>query len=400
MNLGSFRALLTPLGQQVLAEACDCQPRETDYLRHFQTLSQRYPPALAQAALEIAIQRRRAAAKFPFADRLYFTREALEQASAYLVAAYRAGRYPQGTTVFDLGCAAGGDALALAGRGAVVGVELDPLRLAMARANLAALGLSEQASWLQADLLAPPWGLNRRLREGFAFCDPARREAGRRVFSVERYAPPLSAVAGWRAAFPALGVKLSPGVELAELAGYAAEIEFISVQGELKECVLWFGTLKQAHRSAVLLPGAQRLRLQADEAQPELPLAPPANYLYEPDPAVLRAGLVQKLGGMLGAAQLDPQIAYLTADRQVETPFARCWKVVDWFPFQLKRLRAYLRARRVGRVTIKKRGSPLDPEMLAAGLRLSGENHALLFLTHLRGEPIVIIGETVSLRPQ
>jgi len=43
------------------------------------------------------------------------------------------------------------------------------------------------------------------------------------------------------------------------------------------------------------------------------PLRPPAAYLFEPDPAVLRAGLVRDLGEQLSAAQLDPDIAYLTA---------------------------------------------------------------------------------------
>jgi hypothetical protein len=124
---------------------------------------------------------------------------------------------------------------------------------------------------------------------------------------------------------------------------------------------------------------------------PQLSLSPPLDYLYEPDPAVLRAGLVALLGDRLQAAQLDPDIAYLTGAQLIETPFARSWAVQDWFPFQLKRLRSYLRARSVGRVTVKKRGSPLDPQDLARQLRLQGEAHALLFLTHLDGKPIVIV---------
>jgi hypothetical protein len=65
--------------------------------------------------------------------------------------------------------------------------------------------------------------------------------------------------------------------------------------------------------------------------------------------------------------------------------------VEDWFPFGLKRLRSYLRQRGIGRVVVKKRGSPLQPEALIHDLRLQGEQERVLFLTQLRGKPIVIV---------
>ena len=41
-------------------------------------------------------------------------------------------------------------------------------------------------------------------------------------------------------------------------------------------------------------------------------------------------------------------------------------------PFQLKALRAYLRDRDVGALTIKKRGTAVEPEQLRRQLRLTG----------------------------
>jgi hypothetical protein len=182
-------------------------------------------------------------------------------------------------------------------------------------------------------------------------------------------------------------VKVSPGVDLDELRPYEAEIEFISLRGELKEAALWFGPLKTSSRRATVLPGPYTLSASAGS----LPLSEPRAYLYEPDPSVLRAGLVATLGSQLGVAQLDPDIAYLTGDILQPTPFARVWAVEDWFPFNLKRLRAELRARRVGSVTVKKRGSPLQPEALIQDLKLKGDQQRIVFLTHLRGRPIVIL---------
>ncbi|MBI3158185.1 MAG: methyltransferase domain-containing protein [Chloroflexi bacterium] len=390
MRPEDFRALLTPPGQAALADAAAFEPREKDFLSDFQMLAKRHPPDLARAALETAILRREAAAKFPQAARMYFTRPALEQATPHAVAAHRAARFARANLILDLACSIGGDALALAHHAPVVGLDLDPLRLAMARANAAALGLP--ARFIETDLRRLP--LARRIPDTAAFFDPARRaDDGRRAFSVERYEPPLSIIHGWLPRLPALAVKVSPGVALDELEGYDCEIEFVSLHGDLKEAVLWFGPFKSARRRATLLPGGHTL---TDENLPQIPVAPPRAYLYEPDPAVLRAGLVAAVGAPLEAAQLDPHIAYLTADRLTETPFARAWAVEDWLPFNLKRLRAALRERNVGRVTVKKRGSPLEPEALIRDLRLKGQEERILFLTHHAGQHIVLIARPTS----
>ncbi len=396
MDLASFQGLLTPAGQEILQAARELQPQEVDFLRHFTALSRSYPSVLARAALEIAILRGEAASKFPFAGKLYFTREALEQSTAWEVALHRAERYQPFEQVLDLGCSIGGDSFALAGASAVLGLDLDPLRLHMARANLRALGLDHKVSLAQADLAfsLPALPLSGRSQAAALFFDPARRANRRRATSVREYQPPLALVKTWLPDFPALGVKISPGVELAELAGYSAEVEFVSLRGELKEAVLWFGPLHTADRRATLLPGGHTLSSGEIEsaAQPDrLPILPPQAYIYEPDPAILRAGLVQHLGRRLEAAQLDADIAYMTAEKLQPTPFARVWAVEDWMPYGLKRLRAYLRQRGVGRVTVKKRGSPLEPEALIHDLRLTGEAEKMLFLTHLQGKPVVIV---------
>lgn len=395
MGNTTFDDLLSPTGQAALLEAHRQQPRETDFLAHFQALCRHYPADLARLALETAILQREAQSKFPeaVAQRTYWTREALEQASSYVVSSYRAMRYQPYPLAADLGCSAGGDTLALAEVTGVIGVDRDLSRLRLAQANLRALGLEKKSALVQADLRAGlPWAAG----SAALFFDPARRAAGRRIYSVKDYQPPLEVLWNWLNDFPALGVKLSPGVDHREIQEYPAEIEFISLRGELKEAVLWFGPLRTTDRRATLLPGRHTLHASTQEISlSSLPLHPPGRYLYEPDPAVLRAGLVAPLGRQIQAAQLDPDIAYLTSDQYQATPFARAWQVLDWMPFQLKRLRQYLRQRGIGRLVVKKRGSPLEPEKLIRDLRLEGEQQAVLFLTHLQGKPITILAEEI-----
>lgn len=395
MDLAAFRQLLTPTGQQALAEAEALQPREADLLPLLERLRKRYPPALATLALETALLRQAAVTKFPQAHQMYFTRPALEQASNWDTACYRASRMAGFTSYLDLGCSIGGDTLALAEQGHVFGLELDALRLAMAQANALAAGMSENISLIQADLMRP---LPVRFQPAMAwFCDPARRSGERRLRSVHTYQPPLTVVQEWLAACPAGAVKLSPGVRLEEVTSYAAEVEFISLRGQLKEAILWFGPFRQAERRATLLPAQRSLYRRAEDPPcPPLPLSDPQGYLYEPDPAILRAGLVQELGWQIGAAQMDEDIAYLTSDRLVQTPFARSWRIESWLPFSVKHLRQQLRQQRVSRVVVKKRGSPLQPEQAIQLLKLNkaasqeGEER-VVFLTHLRGRPVAVI---------
>jgi hypothetical protein len=387
MDLTSFRLLLTAEGQEALSDAQRLEPREVDYLRHFQRLEKRFPRALAQAALETGILRIEARTKYPNSELMYFTREALEQASPHHVSAYRSERFQPFENLVDLGCSIGSDTLNLARIAPTTGIDNDPLRLAMAQANADVLGFVEQIHFVRADLKAslPVKGAERL----GLFFDPSRRIGDRRAFSIWDYTPPLKIVKDWLPITRALGVKISPGVKVAEITPYDAELEFISLKRELKEAVLWFGPLKTAKRRATILPGPHTL--VGEDSHEPLPLGEPLEYLFEPDPAVIRAGLVAELGGQLGASQLDPDIAYLSAEQVTQSPFARVWKVENWFPFSLKRLREYLRERKVGVITVKKRGSPLQPEDLIRMLRLSGDEQRVVFLTHLIGAPIVIV---------
>jgi SAM-dependent methyltransferase len=387
-----------PAGRAVLARLASDDLSEARTLALLTDLRRTLSPEVAGAALTLARLRVRAVSKFSRADALFFTPDALEQASGEIVSGWRARRFADFARVADLGCGVGGDTLALAAVSGVIALDGDGLRLRMARANLAAY--ARAADFVQADLIDP---LPLRGIPA-AFFDPARRDEGRRVWSVRDYFPPLDVIGGWD--FPALAVKLSPGVDLDELRPYTdqgAGVEFISLGGELKEAVLWGGAFGFAGRRASRLEtDGSGVSLEPRDLPPP-PVAEPRAYLYEPDPALIRAGLFGELADHLGIAlfRLDESIAYLTGDSYVVSPWARIWPVWDWLPFNLKRLRAMLRAFDVGRVTVKKRGSPITPEELIAKLKLrGGSRSAVVVLTHIAGQhSAVICGEMMGLTP-
>ncbi|SCE89871.1 THUMP-like domain-containing protein [Micromonospora chokoriensis] len=392
MDLDQLAALRTPEGSAALATAAGLAGG--DPLAAASALrAAGVPPTLAAAALTQAELRHRAVGKFgPAAAAMFLTRPGLEQATRRVVADRRAARlHAAGVrTLADLGCGLGADALAAARAGIrVYGVEADPVTAAMAAANAEAAGLAELFTVECGDATAFDVS-----RVDGVFCDPARRTTGtgRRIFDPRAYSPPWDFVTGLAERVPRTVVKVAPGLDHA-LIPAGAEAEWVAVDGDLVEAALWCGELAGVPRRASVY--RQEIHQLTGSGTNEAPVGPPRRYLYDPDPAVVRAHLVAELAAELDAALGDPSIAYLYADRPTRTPYARCLEITDVLPFSLKRLRALLRERGVGRVEILKRGSALTPEQLRRDLRLTGDASASLVLTRVANAPTVLIGQPV-----
>ncbi|KAB2974303.1 methyltransferase domain-containing protein [Streptomyces sp. SS1-1] len=384
-HLDAFTALLAPEGRALLDAVRDTDP--ADELAVATRLRREHPAGLVSAALGQARLRQRAAAKFGAGDagRMYFTPNGVEQSTRASVAAYRAARMRElGIgSVADLCCGIGGDAIALARAGIrVLAVDRDPVTVAAARANMAALGLADLVEVREADVTEVATG-------GFdaVFVDPARRGGRGRVFDPEAYSPPLSwAVEAARTA-PHAALKVAPGIPHEAVPG-DAEAEWISDGGDVKEAVLWFGTAPGAVR-ATLLPGPRPL---LGRGLPDPAVRPVGRYLYEPDGAVIRAHLVAEVAESLDGGLVDATIAYITADELRPTPFAAAYEITDRLPFNVKRLKALLRERGVGTLTVKKRGSAVEPEELRRKVKPQGPNAATVFLTRVAGAPTMLVG--------
>jgi SAM-dependent methyltransferase len=377
--------LTSSAGESLLERLAHEDLSDQNTLPLLTTLRKTYDPAQAGAALKLAQLREKARGKFgAAAARMFFTEAALQQASDPLVRAYRASRV-EATHVADLCCGVGSDALAFAAVGqAVTGYDRDPLRVRLASLNAAALGLSS-ARFEIADVTDQAF----QPQAEMIFFDPARRDPrGNRIYDVTRYQPPLATIDHYAA--PLRAVKLSPGVDLAQLEDYAGHVEFISVAGELKEALLWLDGTTVAPSATLLVDEAVH-HWRPPPTMLAAPVDVPRRWLVEPDPALIRAGLVQAVAAAYDGALLDPTIAYFTTDIRPQTPWCRAWEILDWLPFNLKKLRAALRARGVGPLTVKKRGSAITPETLIRKLKLNGDERCTVVLTRYDGAQIALI---------
>ncbi len=391
MTLELLQALQTDAGRRLLDALAGEALDDDRLLPTLERWRKDYPAELVSAAVELTRLRRRAAAKFPAPQAMFFTREGLEMTSAAPVARHTARRFAGMPRVLDLCCGLGGDCLALAETARrVIAVERDPLALEMARANARVLALHDRIDFLRADVTQFVAAHPLTGQADAIFIDPSRRETGRRTSLLpEEYSPPLSWCLELIRLAPRVAVKVSPALDYdLVFARVPAEVEIVSLAGECKEAVLWLGEFRTCAARATVLPEGDTL---TDLGPTTAEIGEIGAWLYEPDGAVVRAHLVQRLAGELGLRRIDDDIAYLTGETEIVSPLLRGFRVQEVVPWGLKRLNAALAARGVGQATIKKRGFPLTPDELRPKLKLTGTAHATLICTRARGKAVVII---------
>ncbi|HET7414954.1 MAG TPA: methyltransferase domain-containing protein [Arthrobacter sp.] len=403
-SVDAIAPLLTPEGWELLNSLGPYLESEAMNL-NMELRKAGHPPELVAAALSQARLRMRARAKFgPFADNMLFTQSGLEQATRLNVAARHAQRFASAglERVADLGCGIGADSMALATLDRqVTAVEIDETTAAVATMNLMPW---QSVSVVNADAAEVDL-------DGYdgVWLDPARRttttSGTNRIFDPESFSPPLSFVERLADTGKPVGVKLGPGIPHESIPANC-EAQWVSSNGEVTEATLWFNALArpEVRRSALVLyaDGAAELTSAVDyePGAQDVAVGDAGKYLYEPDGAVIRAGLVADLARRLGGHLMNEQIAYIAADTLEDTPFARSYKVKEVLPYNVKQLRAWVKANDIGTLEIKKRGTSVTPEelrkQLLAGKSKSATSKATLVLTRIGEDRVAIVVETIA----
>lgn len=395
MERADFLHLLSPEGQKMLATVGDVDSK-TDVVQLVSKLrAEGHDAGLVAAVLTQLKLRRRAEAKFgPFAKRMLFTEPGLEQASRLAVAALHAGRFRDAGLrhIADLGCGIGAESMALASLDIdVTAIEIDEVTAAIATYNLAVF---ENARVENAD--ATTVDLDRF--DGL-FLDPARRELtgptraqALRKFDPANYSPNFDFVLACAASKPT-GVKLGPG-HPHEAIPEDCEAQWVSVDGDLVELSLWFGPLARpgVKRSALLIANGVKHEIISDSiVRFDAELGEVAQFIYEPDSSVIRSHLIGQLANQIGAHLISAEIAYLSADIEISSPWLKGYRVLDNLAFDRKKLKAYLREREIGTLEIKKRGADITPEQLRKELAPKGKGAATLIVTRVNDAHRVLV---------
>ena len=389
MNREEFLQLLSKEGQSLLAQID--YSSKLDIVKTISKLrGDGHDPALIASALTQAKLKKQAQAKFgEFAQRMFFTEAALEQASRLQVAAIHANRFKQAgiSEVADLGCGIGAESLAFASLDLkVTAFELDEVTAAIATYNLAIFPNVEVRN---EDVTKIDLTDHQAL-----FFDPARRNAKARLFNPQDFSPNFDWVVEQAKQKPS-GIKLGPGHPHNQIPA-EAEAQWVSVGGDLVELSLWLNETRRPDvtRSALLITPEGKFELKTNESEQPAPTGELAQYIHEPDNAVVRSHLIDILATETGTHTIDPKIAYLTSSAPVESPWLKSYRVIAELPFDRKQLKAYLKTNEIGTLEIKKRGADITPEQLRKELAPKGPNKATLIVTRVGSSHRVFITQS------
>lgn len=384
--------LVSASAQDALTELTDASDSSLASIATVEQLRSRgFSPSQVSALISQAQLRHRARAKFgSLADTLLFTEAGLEQASRLVVARSHATRFTEAgiAEVTDLGCGIGAESFTLAEAGVRVhAIELDPQTAQFAAYNLVRFPTTSVSC---ADALTTEIPAERGV-----FLDPARRTAGtrntQRLTNIDDYAPPLS-FAFNLAERHATAIKLGPGFPREHIPE-PAHAQWTSVNGEAVEMMLWFNELATpgVTRSALVLRGSAAFELTAPRDSADVEVRTLGSYLFEPDPAVIRARLIGDLARTLSLGMIDEQIAYLTGDHPVTSPFLQSFRIHEVLPANEAKLKRLLRDRNIGELEIKKRGMDIEPAALRKRLNLRGSERATLILTRADEKRVALL---------
>lgn len=330
---------------------------------------------------------------------MLFDPEGLEMATHEALAAYHASLFPDGEYVCDLTAGIGADLIALAARGKTLGLEVDAGRAELARHNLAVHGLGA-AVW-HMEFSSPPvsnsvlcsqparnepddgrvvstcpsvemllhWEI---YHASYVFADPARRSGGRRFTDPSEFQPnPIKIVEVFDHCN--LGViKLSPMLPDEFLESLGSRLEFVSFGGECREALAIFGSQAEPGRLAVQIESGERL--VASEAFVQEVLEPEA-YLYEADPAAIRAHAIGDLARQFNLKSLSDSNGYLTGCTEIRSPWLTGFRVLDSGRIDVKLVKKRLIELGSATPVLKQRGTKLDLQKLQKQMIFKGKQN-------------------------
>jgi hypothetical protein len=381
-------------GARLMAAIREFDPQPNSGLAVISKLRKAFPPEMVAAAMTVHLLRLRAREKFSLADDMWFTREGYEQATSGQIAEWRAKRFTTFRRIVDLCCGIGGDSIGLSALPSIEQLDIvdrDPVHLEMAVAN--------------THLYSPDAQLREHLSDvttydlagtDAVFIDPARRdEQGRHATGKSE--PSLEWCVSLAERVLAVGIKLAPGLPH-HLIPEGWGFETIAIGFDLKEAVLWSPAMRTgAWQATVVTQSGTETFVPVPGDPVELREPQVGQWLFDPNPAITRAGLVDDLARTIDAAKIDNQIGFLVADRAADTSYARCFRIVASIPWHERNLKQAVIDANGGEVVIRRRGLPGNVDDIQKRLRGSGSRSLFIAMTRLNDRPWAIVCDNASL---
>ena len=231
------------------------------------------------------------------------------------------------------------------------------------------------------------------------FIDPARRdEHGRKTVSIADCTPDVGALQDLLLQkAERVMVKLSPMLDISkalETLNHVKEVHVVAVANECKELDIILERDYQGEAQFVcvnLLTEQQEVRFAQDEERNcSCSIADGVlKYLYEPNPALMKAGCFKLLTERYNVLKLHKNSNLYTSEQLISDFPGRIFEVESWAHFN-KKLKQNLLPD-VDKASIAVRNFPLTVAELRKALKIGDGDAVYLFATTLKGEEKVVI---------
>ena len=224
---------------------------------------------------------------------------------------------------------------------------------------------------------------------GLIFLDPARRDShGSKVFRIEDCTPNVVELLPTLLAHSKrLLIKLSPMLDLTQavtcLSQVNWDIHIVAIKNEVKEVLLLSGgtgqitTIDLAQKDqAFVFTREEEQHCGLDIRDGKL-----ANYLYEPNAAILKAGAYKLVAQRFGLHKLDVNTHLYTSRQFIENFPGRVWRITE--------------KQNLKQANVLTRNYPLTPEQLKKKLHLRDGGTAFVIGCRVAGKPTLMYAERV-----
>ena len=353
-------------------------------------LRKEFPPELVRAAVSLYETRQRGHERLPHADHLWLTPTGLEQATTWDVAAHKAKRFKDQNTMADLCCGIGIDTAALSKSTSVLAIDSCSSMVRRATWNSEILGNPSQVTGEVDDVTCREW------TDWFVHADPDRRgDRPRPTRHLEAYLPDIQWMQRLVETARGGAIKVGPASNWPQhFATSSCEIELISLAGECREATIWFGELAGhlSRRATNLTTGES---LTGDPSLESKEVVPLDAFICEPDPAVIRAGLLETLADKHSFSRIDYEEEYLTTSQKPETSLVTPFAVEAILPAGLKHVRKYFIKQPRRNYEIKCRRLSVDVESVRRRLPVGDGQPATIIFCLIAGQSQAVVAQRI-----
>jgi len=312
--------------------------------------------------IDVARTRKRSREKFENGASLFFTSEGLRWATPGSAADHCSKRLAR-EMVMDISCGQGGQILSLSRNcKEVIGIDIDPLNCLLGILNCSATGV-ENVCMVHGNCMHPE--SVEMAKPGCAvFSDPARPPTSTERTLDEIVPDPRMLMEVYGEITGGMCFEVPPYISL-EQVDFPCEAEYVSLEGRLNRLNLYTGDLIRDERSSVVLPDGERIggvpgpyrKMKETEIRT-------GDLIYEVDPSVVKAGLQNELGEVIGIPvfflEMDERRTMMTAGEKITSPFLKSGYRVLATGVQEEDILPALRKVGAGRVTLRYEIDPIE----------------------------------------